>query len=152
MDRQFCAKNIVWVMGLILLLSTGCERTSSKQGLDIMFDGRANITQPEVYFAHKVVGEIISRQMGNGSIEMITVTLAPEFNDQIGRHWVFYVDSGRLNAATIGSDSRALITADVKLCGFHSKSALNWFKFKTLLSDRVYRASLRAERLYRRFI
>lgn len=81
MDRQSCAKNIVWVMGLILLLSTGCERTSAKQGMDIMFDGRANIAQPEVYFAHKVVGEII-----------------------------------------------------------------------TLLSDRVYRASLRAERLYRRFI
>lgn len=151
MDRQSCAKKTVWVLGLILFFIGGCEITPSKQGLDIMFDGRANITQPEVYFSNKVVGEIMSRQLGNGSVEMITITLAPEFENQIGRHWVFYIRNGRLIAARIGSDRKTL-PADAKLCGFHSKSALNWFKFKTLLDDRVYRASLRAEQLYRRFL
>lgn len=116
-----------------------------------MFDGRPNITQPEVYFANKVVGKITSRQMGKGSVEMITIGLLPEFKKQVGRHWVFFVDTGRIQAARIGSAGKT-ISADDRLCGFRSKSAFHWFKFKTLLSDRVYKASLRAETLYRRYV
>lgn len=115
-----------------------------------MFDGRPNITQNEVYFANKVIGKITSRQMGKGSVEMITIGLAPEFKKHVGPHWVFFVDRGRIQAARIGSAGKS-ISADERLCGFLSKSALNWFKFKTLLKDRVYQASLRAEMLYRRF-
>jgi hypothetical protein len=131
-------------LGLVILLLVGCNAASSKHGLQVMFDGQPNITQPEVYFANKVVGKITSRQMGKGSVEMITIGLLPEFKKQVGRHWVFFADSGRIQAARIGSAGKP-ISADDRLCGFRSKSAFHWFKFKTLLSDRVYKASLLAE-------
>jgi hypothetical protein len=82
---------------------------------------------------------------------MITIDFLPEFKKHVGRHWVFFVDNGRIQAARIGTAIRS-ISADERLCGFHSKSAFHWFKFKTLLSDRVYKASLRAEMLYRRYV
>ncbi len=142
---------LLCALGLTFLLLVGCNAASSKQGLQVMFDGRPNITQPEVYFANKVVGKIISRQMGKGSVEMITIGFTPEFKKHVGSHWVFFVDNGRIQAARIGSAGTSL-SADGRLCGFRSKSALHWFKFKTLLSDRVYKASLRAQMLYRRYM
>jgi hypothetical protein len=141
----FCA------LGLVLLLLVGCNAPSSNQDLKVMFDGRPDITHPDVYFVSKMVGKITSRQMGKGSVEMITIGLLPEFKKSIGRHWVFFVDNGRIQAARIGSAGKPISTAD-RLCGFRSKAAFNWFRFKTLLSDRVYKASLRAEMLYRRYV
>jgi hypothetical protein len=140
-----------WALGLVFFLLVGCNAASSKQDLQVMFDGRPNITQPNVYFVNKVVGKITSRQMGNGSVEMITISFFPEFKKNVGRHWVFFVDNGRVQAARIGTADKS-ISADERLCGFRSKSAFNWFKFKTLLSDRVYKASLRAKMLYRRYV
>lgn len=141
----FCA------LGLVFLLLVGCNAASSKQDLQVMFDGRPHITQPDVYFANKVVGKITSRHTGKGSVEMITIGLLPEFKKRIGRHWAFFVDNGRIEATRIGSADKP-VSADDRLCGFRTKSAFHWFKFKTLLSDRVYKASLRAEMLYRRYV
>lgn len=143
-------RKLFWTLGLVFFLLVGCNEASSKHDLQVMFDGRPNITQPDVYFANKVVGKITDRQMGKGSVEMIAISLLPEFKKQIGRHWVFFVDNGRIQAARIGSADTP-ISDDDRLCGFRSKSAFNWFRFKTLLSDRVYKASLRAEMLHRRF-
>jgi hypothetical protein len=151
MNVQNHRMQLLCALGLVFLLLVGCDVASSKQGLQVMFDGRPNITQPEVYFVNKVVGKMTSRQMGKGSVEMITIGLAPEFKKHVGRHWVFFVDNGRIQAARIGTAGKPL-SADDRLCGFRSKSALNWFKFKTLLSDRVYKASLRAQMLYRRYV
>jgi hypothetical protein len=140
-----------YALGLVLLLLVGCDAASPKHDLQVMFAGRPNIAQSEVYFTNKVVGKMTSRQMGKGSVEMVSINLAPEFKKQVGRHWVFFVDHGRIRAVRIGPSGKPL-SADERLCGFGSKSALNWFKFTTLLSDRVYRSSKRAQMLYRRFI
>ena len=151
MNVQNRRMQLFGTLGLVLLWLAGCDAASSKPDLQVMFDGRPNITQSQVYFANNVVGKITSRQMGKGSVEMITIDLAPEFKKHIGPHWVFYVDNGVVQAARIGSAAKPF-SKDARLCGFRSKSALNWFKFRTLLSDRVYKASLRAEMLYRRFV
>ena len=147
---QYHRTQLFCTLGLVFLLLVGCDVPSSKQDLLVMFDGLPTITQPDVYFANKVVGKITSRQMGRGSVEMITIALLPVFKREMGRHWAFFVDKGRIQAARIGSAGKP-IAADDRLCGFRSKSAFHWFKFKTLLSDRVYKASLRAEMLYRRY-
>ncbi len=151
MNVQNHRMQLFGTLGLVLLWLVGCDAASSKPDVEVMFDGRPNIAQPQVYFANRVVGNITSRQMGKGSVEMMTIDLAPEFKKHIGRHWVFYVDNGLVRAARIGSAAKPL-SEDARLCGFRSKSDLNWFKFKTLLSDRVYKASLRAEMLYRRYV
>jgi hypothetical protein len=135
---------------LVLLFLVGCDKGASKKGIQVMFDGRTDIYKNEVYYSHKVVGKITSRQMGRSSVEMVTIALVPEFKRLMGKHWAFYVSNGRIWVVRIGNSGHAL-SAEEKLCGFHSKAALNWFKFKTLLNDRVYKASLRAEQLYRRF-
>ena len=150
MEVRFVRCIFVLALALVLLFFVGCEIGATKKGIRVMFDGRTDIYRSEVYHAHKVVGKIISRQKGKSSVEMVTIALVPEFKRLMGKNWAFYVSNGRIWAARIGHTGHAL-SAEEKLCGFNSKAALNWFKFKTLLNDRAYKASLRAERLYRRF-
>ena len=150
MQVRFVRHTPLFTLVLILLFLVSCQPDGTSKGIQVMFDGRTSINISEVYHSNKSVGKITSRQMGKGSVEMVTIALAPEFKRLVGKHWAFYVSNGRLLAIRIVNTGHAL-KAEEKLCGFHSKAALNWFKFKTLLNDRTYKASLRAEQLYRRF-
>ena len=136
MEVRFVRCISILALALVLIFLIGCEIDASKKGIQVMFDGRTDIFKNEVYYANKVVGKIISRQRGRSSVEMVTIALVPEFKRLMGKNWAFYVSNGRIWAARIGHTGHAL-SADEKLCGFHSKAALNWFKFKTLLNART---------------
>lgn len=147
--RQCIRTACLYLSFVILWFFMGCDIGPADKGLQVMFDGQAQIYRNDVYYFHKVVGKITSRQRGNSGIEMMTIELAPEFKQLVGSNWAFFVENGRIAAVKFGNGSQAMGPED-KLNGFQSKAALNWFKFKTLLNDRAYRAALRAEGLYRR--
>ena len=110
----------------------------------------ARIYKQDVYYHGLIIGQILGQKTGKGSVCKVTIRLAPEYEKEAGKHWVFYADNGSLNASRISTAGQQLTAGD-KICGFGSKSALNWFKLKTLLSDRVYKANQMAEELSRRF-
>ena len=140
---------IALVMALIGLM--GCSpMVASQEGIDVMFEGNPRIYKQDVYYRGQVIGQILNQEEGNGSVYKVSIRLVPEYDKEAGKHWVFYADNGGLNASKISAGGQPLTKGD-KICGFSSKAALNWFKLKTLLSDRVYKANQIAGALSRRF-
>jgi hypothetical protein len=148
--------SVGWIWGalglaLVFLALGGCNSSGSpREGIHVMFEGVPGIYKQEVLYFGQTVGQVLDQKAGQGSIYRVTIRLAPEFGNAAGTQWAFYVDNGVLNAAPLGGSGRQLAAGDA-VCGFGSKAALNWFKVKTLLTDRVYKASQKAESLSRRF-
>lgn len=142
--------SVIALVGAIAGL-VGCSPMSSSQnGIDVMFEGRPRIYKQEIFYQGRSIGQILNQKAGNGSVYKVSIQLTPEYGKEIGKHWVFYVDNGALNASRIAPTGQPLTAGD-KTCGFNTKASLNWFKLKTLLTDRVYKASQKAEVLSRRF-
>jgi hypothetical protein len=137
---------------VFLVAGTGCADQGGKNqpGVDVLFDGRPHISHEAVYYNGKAVGKIGSTEVRGTTVCRLTIIIAPEFKNQIGGNWAFYVDGGRLIAVRL-NNSLAPPAEGAKLCGFNTKGDFAWFKFKTLLSDRVYHAIKRADALFRRF-
>lgn len=138
------------IMAFFVLMMGGCNQNTTHDGVYVMFKGRPYITKADVFYYGKVVGQIQSKEAHGSSVSRVTVRLAPDFQKKMGTNWAFYVRGGRLMAARINSGGKPINTGE-KMCGFNSKAALSWFKFKTLLTDRVTRARMRADALYQRF-
>jgi hypothetical protein len=140
---------VVLTMAVIGLV--GCNpMTSSQQGCGVMFESPPQIYKQEVYYQGQTIGRILDQKTGQGSVHKVTIQLAPEHFNKAGSNWVFYVDNGRLTAFRIA----ALGNPPAKggnICGFSSKAALNWFRFKTLLTNRINKATQIAGALTRRF-
>lgn len=129
----------------------GCNpMTSSRQGRGVMFESPPRIYKQEVFYGGRAIGRILDQKTGRGSVHKVTIQLSPEHINKTDSNWVFYVDDGRLTAFPIAAFGNPLAQGD-NICGFGSKAALNWFRFKTLLTDRIYRARQIADTLTRRF-
>ena len=137
------------VVALIGLM--GCSpMVSSQEGIDVMFERNPRIYKQDVYYHGHIIGHILDQKAGNASVYKVTIRLVSEYDQLAGKHWVFYAENGGLNASKISAAGQPLTAGD-KICGFGSKAALNWFKLKTLLTDRVYKANQIADALSRRF-
>ena len=137
--------------GLCLTLSlAACLPGNDRQGIHVYFESSPNIYQSDVYWFGKVVGKITDHQVGRGSVARLTIQIDPQFKERVGSHWAFYVDQGRLTAGQLSLSGDAVGAGD-SICGFNSKASFNWFKFKTLLNDRVGRAMNMADQLHLRF-
>ena len=148
------AKKVKYIAVAVMVLvavavAAGCQNTSG-EGIHVMFKGIPKIHHAEVYHHGRVVGSIVDHSTVHGGASMVTIRISPDYKQHAGQHWAFYVDMGRLTAGRLNSSGNPLKTGD-RLCGFHSKSAFNWFKVKTLLVDRISAAGRRAEKLHRRF-
>jgi hypothetical protein len=122
---------------------------ASQNGIAVLFDGIANLCDQGVYLNGVRIGQIQSSQLGAGNVTKTSIQLSPEAVQMLG-NLVFYVDMCRMQAIAlqgIGSPFQK----GAPLCGFTSKAEFNWFKFKTLLSDRIAAARRRAMALQARF-
>lgn len=144
----------VWgAIGLALVLFglAGCNPSGSdQQGIHVLFESNPRLYQPDVYYFGQVVGQVIDQKQGAGTAYRVTVRLKPEYGKEASTNWVFYADNGSLNVARLSGPGRPLNPGD-NICGFGSKAALNWFKLKTLLTDRIYKATQKAKSLSRQF-
>jgi len=139
-----------FLLAFFILVLSGCTQNATHEGIYVMFKGRTYIPKGDVYYHGKVIGQIESKEVNHSSIGKVSVRLIPEFEKQMGTNWAFYLKHGRMMAAKLYGSGRPLHAGD-KVCGFNSKTAFYWFKFKTLLTDRVTRARMRADNLFRRF-
>jgi hypothetical protein len=128
----------------------GCQMNSGDEGIHVMFKGVPRIDQTEVYYHGRVVGSILEQASEKNGASKVTIHIDPDYSQYAGHHWAFFAHMGRLTAGRLKNAGKPLQPGDI-MCGFHSKAAFNWFKVKTLLSNRVSEAGRRAERLYSRF-
>lgn len=122
---------------------------TSQDAIAVLFDGIANLCDQGVYLNGVRIGQVQSSQLGAGNVTRTNIQLSPEAVQMLG-NMVFYIDMCRLQAIElqgIGSPFQK----GAPLCGFTSKAELKWFKFKTLLSDRIAAAKRRAMALQARF-
>ena len=129
----------------------GCNpMTSGRQGRGVIFENSPRIYKQEVYYRGRAIGKILEQKNGNGSAHKVTIQLSPDHKDKADSNWVYFVDNGRLTAFQIAPSGKPTAQG-CNLCGFGSKAALNWFRFKTLLTNRTYKARQIADTLTRRF-
>lgn len=146
-----------WCNALTLLVIVtvasfyGCAPKSTHEGVMVMFEGPLSMYDDGVYFNGMSVGSIKSVDANSANITSVIVALNPDFKKQLGDRFVVYLHAGRLEMDALRSYGEPL-DAGVPLCGFTSKGAVRWFKFKTLLKDRVAAANKRAQVLYAQFI
>lgn len=139
------------VLALCMIFWTGCSLSGNeKDAIQVMFDGKPQIYSQNVFYMGQSIGAVTEQASSGGSVFRVSVRLEPEFEKTFGRHWVFYVDNGSLQAARIHGSGKPMESGDA-VCGFRSNAALTWFKVKTLLNDRVYKATREAQSLARRF-
>lgn len=131
------------VMTLIIIaLVAGCAK-APQEGYVVMFEGSIRLYDNGVYFNGTNVGEVLTTEKGSGYVTRLMVHFNPEFINKIGQNVALYVDGGRLAVDKLqGIGGRS--EEKTPLCGFGSEAAFNWFKFKTLLKDRIPAATQRA--------
>ena len=140
----------IW-LAVVLTGLAGCNPSgSNREGIHVLFENNPRISRPEVYYLSQLVGQVVDQKPGSGAAYRVTVRLNPEYGKEAGTHWVFYADNGCLNVSRLSGSGQPLAPGD-NICGFTSKAALNWFKLKTLLTDRVYKATQKAKALSRQF-
>lgn len=142
---------IAIALAMVCIGLVGCNpMTSNRQGRGVMFESPPRIYKQEVYYGGRAIGRIVDQKTGHGSVHKVTIQLSPEHINKSDSNWVFYVEKGRLTAFRIAPFGNPAAQGD-NICGFGSKAALNWFRFKTILTNRIYKARQIADILTRRF-
>ena len=140
--------------GILLLFTAfgmgGCQPSTGQKGIHVMFDGMPKIYHTDVYYHGRSIGKVLDQQGSSGAVGNVIITLDSELMRHAGQHWAFYVDGGRLTASALSSTGHSLKPGD-RVCGFHSKAELTWFKIKSLLSHRIAKANRRAQKLFLRY-
>jgi hypothetical protein len=151
MNRSDMRRWIAIVLAMVVIGLAGCNpMTSSRQGRGVMFESPPRIYKQEVYYKGLPIGRILDQKTGHGSVHKVTIQLSSEHIDKADSNWVFYVDNGRLTAFQIAAFGNPPSQGD-NLCGFGSKTALNWFRLTTLLTNRIHKARQIADTRTRRF-
>ena len=140
----------LFVALLIVAFAVGCAPQGKQEGYAVLFDGMVNIYEDAIYFNGNEVGRVLTKEVGGAGTTKLTVALSPELVAGTGNNLALYAHAGRLEATTLQRMGQAL-EKDAPLCGFISKSELNWFKIKTLLNDRINAAKKRAAALQAQF-
>lgn len=135
---------------MLIFMVAGCAVNQSQTGDAVLFDGPVHLFDEGVYWQGTKVGTVVNQETGSGNILRVTVDLSPELKNQMGNNMAIYVDNGRLSVARLQGIGEPL-EAGTPLCGFTSKTDLHWFKFKTLLNDRITKATQRALSLQAQF-
>lgn len=133
---------VIALMALMIVMGCG-PQPSQKAGQAVLFEGLVNLFDNGIYYRGTQIGSIQGTETGKGNVSRVAIAISPEFAASMGDHVVFFVDKGRLEAAQLQSFGVPL-EPGAPICGFGSRAELNWFKFKTLLKDRVGAARQRA--------
>lgn len=134
----------------LTVVGMGCApQPSQKAGQAVLFDGLINLFDDGIYYRGSRIGNIQATETGKGNVTRVNIAISAEFSSNVGDHVVFYVDGGHLEAALL-QPLGAPLEPGMPLCGFGSKAEFNWFKFKTLLNDRVGAARQRTMALQTR--
>ncbi len=150
MRVRFKSAFAILILSVAIFLVQGCQPSGQNDGIHIMFEKTPHIVTDEVYWHGQPIGTISDTQVGPYDVTRVTLRLDPQFRKQAGHHWAFYAQGGRLVADRLATSGDTVDPGD-HVCGFASKAALNWFKIKTLLNNRVATAKRRADNLSRRF-
>lgn len=136
-------KQLVWVWAIwVMLCSAGCS-PSVEQGYAIMFDGPVSLFDTGVYYQGARIGKVFSTVNHPAGTVQLKVTIDSGYQKLMASNAAFYADNGRLCYSQLANFGQPLGN-DGRWLGFHSKAALNWFKFRHFMADPTDAAARRA--------
>jgi hypothetical protein len=143
---------ILAVAMVMVLLGSGCDLPthSTDSGYAVVMDRAPVLSDPIVYRWGESIGQVVASETAATGATRLKVTFASEAAPLLTDNAVFYVWAGRLNYTALGTFGQP-VEAGAVFMGFPSKSALNWFKFSTLMRSSVDIAAQRAQRLLATF-
>ena len=139
----------ILIIGIASNHAPQTEQQVDKKGYVVLFDEKPKLYNDLIYYANQQIGQILSSTEGNAGVLKMVVDIEKDFVDDTGFNIAFYPDHGRLNVVRLQTEGPP-VSGDELFCGFSSKAALNWFKFKTLLKNRIAAAQRRAQELHRK--
>ena len=138
----------ILILGIVVNRTPQTEQEKNK-GYTVFFDAKPKLYGDLIYHANQQIGQILSSTEGAAGVLKLMVDLDRDFVDDMGTNIAFYADHGRLNVIRLQTEGPPA-SEDELFCGFSSKAGLNWFKFKTLLKNRISAAQRRAQDLHRK--
>ena len=132
---------------LALLLISGCTLSSQNPVYHVMFEDSPQIFDAGVYFQGEQIGEIVSRQTTDTLAHQVTISVSERNRDLIQTSTVFFVSSGRLQAAALAAFGDP-VPLGSPILGFRSKAAMLGFRVKNLMQPLPAAAGQEAARLF----
>lgn len=127
-----------------------CQPQQSLQNeYSVWINGSVILYDQSVYHQGTAIGQVTVTENKN-NVTKLQLTIDPTHEEKIQKNVAFYVSTGRLNLGYL-TDWAPLLEEKGYICGFSSKAAFNWFKFKTVLSDRLLKSQQRARHLALQF-
>ena len=139
----------ILVIGIASNHAPQTEQVQKKEGYAVFFNAKPKLYSNSIYYANQQIGQILSSTQGTAGVLKMVVDIEKDFVDTMGANIAFYPDHGRLNIVRLQTEGPP-VSGDELFCGFSSKAGLNWFKFKTLLKNRILAAQRRAQDLHRK--
>jgi hypothetical protein len=136
------------VLAALALLSIyGCNLSSRDPVYHVMFEDRPQIFDAGVYFQGEQIGEIVSRQTTDTLAHKVTISVPERNRELIRASTVFFVSSGRLQAAALAAFGEP-VPLGSPILGFRSKTAMLGFRVKNLMQPLPAAAGQEAARLF----
>ncbi|MBC2712688.1 MAG: hypothetical protein HGJ94_17385 [Desulfosarcina sp.] len=136
---------VLFLMMMVCLSGCSVPQIGSPSGIGVMFDGNPVIFDSSVVHMGTVVGQILSREWGNG-VTRVSITLDGQYEDLKKANMAAVVKNGRLHLNAF-SGYGAPMPPDACICGFVNTASYRWFKLKHLINNVTMAADRRAQRL-----
>ena len=142
-------KTVFFILMVMVMGLPGCSVKSigsgNPTGVGVMFDGDPLIFDSSVVFMGTVVGQIFSREIGNG-VTRVSIALDGQYDDLEKTNLAAVVKNGRLHLNILSGHGDPLPPGGY-INGFVNTASYRWFKLKLIINNINLSADRRAQHL-----
>jgi len=142
-------KKTVCFILLVMMGLLGCSVQQIENGnpsaVGVMFDDEPHLFDSSVVYMKTVVGQILSREMGNG-VTRISIALDGQYDDLKKNNVAAVVKNGRLHLKQFSGYGDPLPPGGC-ISGFVNLASYRWFKLRHIINNVNMSAEWRAQRL-----
>ena len=142
-------KTVFFILMVMVMGLPGCSvkpiGSGNPTGVGVMFDGDPLIFDSSVVFMGTVVGQIFSREIGNG-VTRVSIALDGQYNDLEKTNLAAVVKNGRLHLTILSGHGDPLPPGGY-INGFVNTISYRLFKLKYIISNINMSADRRAQHL-----
>jgi len=145
-------KKVFFILMAMMIGLPGCSVRQidrmNPSGVGVMFDGEPLIFDSSVVFMGTVVGQMLSRESGNG-VTRVSIALDGQHEALKKTNLAAVVKNGQLHLIMLSGYGDPLPPGGC-INGFLNTNSYRWFKFRHIINDINNSADRRAQRLLAR--
>jgi len=145
-------KTVCFILMAMMIGLPGCSvqriDRMNPSGVDVIFDGDPLIFDSSVIFMGSVVGQMLSRESGNG-VTRVSIALDSQHEELKKTNLAAVVKNGQLHLHMFSGYGDPLPPGEC-INGFLNTASYRWFKFRHIIEDINNAADRRAQHLLAR--